>query len=88
VCGVVHFVELFCTWCSISTPGNLRAKLDASAGHFAFGIFLHAVSQSAANSSLMNAGRRARGRGAPTIAASSADTKKSPGREVTEAEGL
>jgi hypothetical protein len=41
VCGMVHFVELFCTGCSISTPPNLRAKLDTSDGHFAFGIFLH-----------------------------------------------
>src|SRR6202011_1557422 len=41
VCGMVHFVELFCAWCSFTTPGNLRAKLDASNGHFPFGIFLH-----------------------------------------------
>jgi len=38
---MVHFVELFCAGCSISTPGNLRAKLDTSNGHFPFGIFLH-----------------------------------------------
>jgi hypothetical protein len=25
VCGMVHFVELFCAGCSISIPGNLRA---------------------------------------------------------------
>src|SRR4249920_3041180 len=41
VCGMVHFVELFCTGCSISTPRNLRAKLDTSDSQFAFGIFLH-----------------------------------------------
>jgi hypothetical protein len=41
MCGMVHFVELLCAWCLISTPGNLRTKLDASDGQFAFGIFLH-----------------------------------------------
>jgi hypothetical protein len=41
VCGMVHFVELFSAGRSISTPGNLRAKLDTSNGHFPFGIFLH-----------------------------------------------
>jgi hypothetical protein len=39
--GMMHFVELFCAWCLISTPGNLRTKLDASDGQLAFGIFLH-----------------------------------------------
>jgi len=41
VCGMVHFAELFCTGRSIPNPGNLRAKLDTSNGHFPFGIFLH-----------------------------------------------
>src|ERR1700737_4234097 len=41
VCGVVHLVELLCSGFSISTPRNLRAKLDAGDGHLAFGIFFH-----------------------------------------------
>ena len=32
VCGLVHFVELFCAGCSISTPGNLRASSTLNGG--------------------------------------------------------
>src|ERR1700719_2069757 len=45
VCGVVHLVELFCSGFSVSTPRNLRAKLDASDGHLAFGIFFHVANR-------------------------------------------
>ena len=37
MCGMVHFVELFCTGCSIPTPGNLRRSSTRELFHCQLG---------------------------------------------------
>src|SRR5262249_36465260 len=43
--GMVHLVELIRAGRAISTPANLRAKLDTRDGELALGVFLHVANR-------------------------------------------